>query len=92
MSAYENVGVSSIRLINFYKLNLTLRIFRFCSAMKAILEHGMKKSMIMGGSSHPWLFIEEATRKEIEKDFRSVYARLVLCKTFRYFESRKLLG
>ena len=70
--------------INFYKLNLTLRVFRFCSAMKAILEHGMKKSMIMGGSSHPWLFIEEATRKEIEKDFRSVYARLVLCKTFRY--------
>ena len=52
--------------------------------MKAILEHGMKRSMIMGGSSHPWLFIEEATRKEIEKDFRSVYARLVLCKTFRY--------
>ena len=57
--------------------------------MKAILEHGMKKSMIMGGSSHPWLFIEEATRKEIEKDFRSVYARLVLCKTFRYVKSKK---
>lgn len=51
--------------------------------MKAILEHGLKKSSILGGSTHPWLFVEEASRAEIDKDYDSVYARLVLCKTFR---------
>jgi len=52
--------------------------------MKAILQHGLKRSSLLGGSTHPWLFIEEATCKEVEKDYQSIYARLVLCKTFRY--------
>ena len=52
--------------------------------MKAILEHGLKRSTILGGSTHPWLFIEEASKSEVNKDYQSVYARLVLCKTFRY--------
>ena len=36
------------------------------------------------GPVHPWQFVEEAVAKEVEKDFNSVYSRLVLCKTFRY--------
>ena len=35
------------------------------------------------GPVHPWQFVEEAVAKEVEKDFNSVYSRLVLCKTFR---------
>ncbi|KAF6032031.1 SGSM3 [Bugula neritina] len=63
----------------------------FCSAMKAILQHGLKRSSLLGGSTHPWLFIEEATCKEVEKDYQSIYARLVLCKTFRLEEDGKVL-
>ena len=32
---------------------------RLCPALKAVFEHGLKKSTIMGGHCHPWLFIEE---------------------------------
>ncbi|XP_067928189.1 small G protein signaling modulator 3 homolog isoform X1 [Watersipora subatra] len=63
----------------------------FCSAIKALLEHGLKSSTILGGSTHPWLFIEEACRSEIDKDYQSVYARLVLCRTFRLDEDCKVL-
>ncbi|GIX69302.1 small G protein signaling modulator 3 [Caerostris extrusa] len=62
-----------------------------CPAIKAVLEHGMKKSSILGGPCHPWLFIEEVANKEVEKDFNSVYSRLVLCKTFRLDEDGKVL-
>lgn len=44
-----------------------------------------------GTTCHPWLFIEEAATKEVEKDFASVYSRLVLCKTFRLDEDGKVL-
>lgn len=44
-----------------------------------------------GGPCHPWLFIEEAATKEVEKDFNSVYSRLVLCKTYRLDEDGKVL-
>ncbi|XP_046818456.1 small G protein signaling modulator 3 homolog isoform X1 [Vespa velutina] len=62
-----------------------------CPAIKAVLEHGMRKPSFLGGPCHPWLFIEEASSREIEKDFNSVYSRLVLCKTYRLDEDGKVL-
>ncbi|KAJ1525754.1 hypothetical protein ONE63_008960 [Megalurothrips usitatus] len=62
-----------------------------CPAVKQVLEHGMRKPSILGGTCHPWLFIEEACTREVEKDFNSVYSRLVLCKTFRLDEDGKVL-
>nr|XP_055108748.1 small G protein signaling modulator 3 isoform X11 [Symphalangus syndactylus] len=56
-----------------------------CPALKALFEHGLKKPSLLGGACHPWLFIEEAAGREVERDFASVYSRLVLCKTFRSF-------
>ena len=63
-----------------------------CPAIKRVLEHGLRKSPLLLGPCHPWLFIEEAAAKEVEKDFRSVYSRLVLCKTFRLNEDGKVLS
>ncbi|KAK7793285.1 hypothetical protein R5R35_004989 [Gryllus longicercus] len=62
-----------------------------CPAVKQVLEHGMKRPKFLGGPCHPWLFIEEAATKEVEKDFNSVYSRLVLCKTYRLDEDGKVL-
>ncbi|KAI4485300.1 hypothetical protein M0804_006805 [Polistes exclamans] len=62
-----------------------------CPSIKAVLEHGMRKPSFLGGPCHPWLFIEEASSREIEKDFNSVYSRLVLCKTYRLDEDGKVL-
>ncbi|XP_064629601.1 small G protein signaling modulator 3-like isoform X2 [Lineus longissimus] len=62
-----------------------------CPALKAVFEHGLKRSSLLGGPGHPWLFIEEAATKEVEKDFNSVYSRLVLCKTYRLDEDGKVL-
>lgn len=62
-----------------------------CPAIKAVLEHGMRKASFLGGSCHPWLFIEEASNREVEKDFNSVYSRLILCKTYRLDEDGKVL-
>ncbi len=44
-----------------------------------------------GGVCHPWLFIEEAALHAINKDFDSVYARLILCKTYRLDEDGRIL-
>ncbi|XP_046854658.1 small G protein signaling modulator 3-like isoform X2 [Xenia sp. Carnegie-2017] len=63
-----------------------------CPALKNIFEHGMKRQSFLGGSYHPWLFIEEASAHQVEKDFQSVYSRLVLCKTFRLDEDGKVLS
>ncbi|PAA68260.1 hypothetical protein BOX15_Mlig024744g4 [Macrostomum lignano] len=63
----------------------------FCPAFKEVFEHGLKRSHLLGGTAHPWLFVEEASAKEVEKDFNSVYSRLVLCKTFRLDEDGKVL-
>ncbi|XP_036344253.1 LOW QUALITY PROTEIN: small G protein signaling modulator 3 homolog [Rhagoletis pomonella] len=60
-------------------------------SIKAFLEHGMKRPSFLGGPMHPWLFIEEAATREVEKDFESVYSRLVLCKTYRLDEDGKVL-
>ncbi|XP_020776437.1 small G protein signaling modulator 3 isoform X1 [Boleophthalmus pectinirostris] len=62
-----------------------------CPALKAIFYHGLKKPSILGGPCHPWLFIEEAASREVERDFNSVYSRLVLCKTYRLDEDGKVL-
>ena len=32
---------------------------RLCPALKSVFEHGLKKSSLLGGPGHPWLFIEE---------------------------------
>lgn len=63
-----------------------------CTALKNILEHGMKRSSILGGGCHPWLFIEEVARREVAHDYDSVYSRLVLCKTFRLDRDGKVLS
>ncbi|KAL3875519.1 hypothetical protein ACJMK2_033464 [Sinanodonta woodiana] len=62
-----------------------------CPCLKSIFEHGLKKHSLLGAPCHPWLFIEEAATREVEKDFQSVYSRLVLCKTFRLDEDGKVL-
>ncbi|XP_005379376.1 PREDICTED: small G protein signaling modulator 3 isoform X3 [Chinchilla lanigera] len=62
-----------------------------CPALKALFEHGLKKPSLLGGACHPWLFIEEAAGREVERDFNSVYSRLVLCKTYRLDEDGKVL-
>lgn len=59
-------------------------------AIKQVLENGMKRPSFLGGPCHPWLFIEEAATREVEKDFDSVYSRLVLCKTYRLDEDGKV--
>ena len=61
-----------------------------CPNLDKFFRHGMKQAMI-GHECHPWLFIEEAAIKEVEKDFNSVYSRLVLCKTYRLDEDGKVL-
>ncbi|OCT85508.1 small G protein signaling modulator 3 homolog [Xenopus laevis] len=62
-----------------------------CPSIKSIFEHGLKKPSLLGGPCHPWLFIEEAASREVERDFDSVYSRLVLCKTYRLDEDGKVL-
>lgn len=60
-------------------------------AIKQVLEHGMRRPSFLGGPCHPWLFVEEAATREVEKDYESVYSRLVLCKTYRLDEDGKVL-
>ncbi|XP_063706841.1 small G protein signaling modulator 3 [Culicoides brevitarsis] len=62
-----------------------------CPSLKQIFEHGMKRPSFLGGPCHPWMFIEEAATRQVEKDFNSVYSRLVLCKTYRLDEDGKVL-
>ncbi|KAF8561489.1 hypothetical protein P879_03787 [Paragonimus westermani] len=64
-----------------------------CSALGAVFTYGLKRPRLLGDSGcHPWHFIEEAAAKEVERDFASVYSRLVLCKTFRLDEEGKVLS
>ena len=37
------------------------------------------------------MLIPQAATREVEKDFQSVYSRLVLCKTYRLDEDGKVL-
>ncbi|KAL1461343.1 hypothetical protein WDU94_013248 [Cyamophila willieti] len=61
-----------------------------CPALKQILSTGLKRRAL-GEVCHPWLFIEEVATREVEKDFSSVYSRLLLCKTYRLDEDGKVL-
>uniref|UniRef100_H2ZEX4 RUN and TBC1 domain-containing protein 3 n=1 Tax=Ciona savignyi TaxID=51511 RepID=H2ZEX4_CIOSA len=62
-----------------------------CPALAAIFEHGLRRPVLLGSACHPWQFVEEAAAHEIEKDFDSVFSRLVLCKTFRLDDDGKVL-
>ena len=53
------------------------------SALKQMLELGLKKSGLLAGSLHPWQFIVAAANEAVQTDYDSVFSRLVLCKTFR---------
>nr|XP_018670908.1 small G protein signaling modulator 3-like [Ciona intestinalis] len=64
----------------------------FCPALAAIFEHGLRRPVLLGSACHPWQFIEEAATHEVEKDFDSVFSRLVLCKTFRLDDEGKVLA
>jgi len=65
---------------------------KLATCLKAIFEHGLRKTpLVLGGICHPWLFIEEAALHAINKDFDSVYARLILCKTYRLDEDGRIL-
>ncbi|CAF0786350.1 unnamed protein product [Adineta steineri] len=65
---------------------------KLASCIKSIFEHGLRKTpIVLGGVCHPWLFIEEAALHAINKDFDSVYARLILCKTYRLDEDGRIL-
>lgn len=63
-----------------------------CPCLKRIFEYGMKRPNTLVGPVHPYMFIEEVALKEIERDFKSVYSRLVLCKTYRLDEDGKVLS
>ena len=53
------------------------------SAIKQMLELGLKRSGLLAGSLHPWQFIVEAATEAVQADYDSVFSRLVLCKTFK---------
>ena len=63
------------------------------ATVQEYVNRGYKANLNLyrAGVCHPWLFIEEAAHKEVEKDFNSVYSRLVLCKTYRLDEDGKVL-
>ena len=53
------------------------------SAIKQMLELGLKRTGLLAGSLHPWQFIVEAANEAVQADYDSVFSRLVLCKTFK---------
>ena len=53
------------------------------SALKQMLELGLKRTGLLAGSLHPWQFIVEAASEAVQADYDSVFSRLVLCKTFK---------
>ena len=53
------------------------------SALKQMLELGLKRTGLLSGSIHPWQFIVEAANEVVQADYNSVFSRLVLCKTFK---------
>ena len=38
---------------------MSLFYLRLCPALKAVFEYGLRRSSLLGGPGHPWLFIEE---------------------------------
>ncbi|XP_015788883.1 small G protein signaling modulator 3 [Tetranychus urticae] len=63
---------------------------RFCSIFKAILFHGLRRTLFI--AMHPWNVIETIVSSCIESDFNSVYSRLVLTRTFRLDEFARVLS
>ncbi|XP_076458064.1 small G protein signaling modulator 3-like isoform X2 [Babylonia areolata] len=59
---------------------------RLCPAVQAVFSHGLKKSKLIGGDRHPWLFIEEVAGRQAEKDRQNGSCRLMLCQTYRLDE------
>lgn len=59
--------------------------------MRNIINFIQLNYIFSGGPCHPWLFIEEAAMTEVERDYSSVYSRLMLCKTYRLDEDGKVL-
>ena len=53
------------------------------SALKQMLEQGLRRTGLLTGSIHPWQFILEAANEVVQADYNSVFSRLVLCKTFK---------
>lgn len=62
---------------------------RFCSIMKSILSHGLKKGSFL--ILHPWTVLDHVTSACIESDFNSVFSRLVLTKTYQLSELNRVL-
>lgn len=62
---------------------------KLCSALKSILTYDMKKSYFF--SIHPWTIIEEISNMCTNSDFKSIYSRLILTKTFRLDEYTRVL-
>ena len=59
------------------------RICRLCPALKQIFEHGLKRSSLLGGPGHPWLFLEEVNISTNKHDIKSSYYSRNLQKTFQ---------
>jgi len=55
-----NASVAQLFCIDVVSF-ITFVICSLCPALKAVFEHGLKKSSLLGGPGHPWLFIEEVT-------------------------------
>uniref|UniRef100_F1KV49 RUN and TBC1 domain-containing protein 3 n=1 Tax=Ascaris suum TaxID=6253 RepID=F1KV49_ASCSU len=64
---------------------------RLASALKPILEHGLRKSGVLSLAVHPWLFIEEVASHYVQNHFNAVYSRLTLCSTFSLDQDGKVL-
>ncbi|VDN28584.1 unnamed protein product [Gongylonema pulchrum] len=64
---------------------------RLASALKPVLEHGLRKFGVLNFASHPWLFIEEISQSFVQKHYNAVYSRLTLCTTFSLDQDGKVL-
>ncbi|MCP9266137.1 Small G protein signaling modulator 3 [Dirofilaria immitis] len=64
---------------------------RLASALKLILEHGLRKSGVLNFASHPWLFVEQISQSFVEKHYNAVYSRLTLCSTFSLDQDGEVL-
>lgn len=63
---------------------------RLCTALKAILIHGLKQSLIF--THHPWNIITSITKCNVESDCNSVYSKFVLTKSFRLDQFTRVLS
>uniref|UniRef100_A0A0N5AIJ5 RUN and TBC1 domain-containing protein 3 n=1 Tax=Syphacia muris TaxID=451379 RepID=A0A0N5AIJ5_9BILA len=74
---------------------------RLTNAIKPILEHGLRRSLMLNFSNHPWYFIEsllhtlsvseEIAQGSVRSHYSSVHSRLTLCSTFSLDQDGKIL-